>query len=188
MRRALAAAAAWACALGVSGCGHNMLDRDVSEGSPTTVAVEDVPVKGFAVVVRPWKGEDVTGELLAADEQGVWVLTQEGTRFVARRDIEQVKVNVYSNLGWVTFAWTIAGAGSTLTHGFALLLTFPAWAAIGGGVTGAEFGKGKAEASPRLTPFLFQFARFPAGLPPGWHDAPKPPRQDPVVSHLPGDR
>jgi hypothetical protein len=175
MRRARAAAAVAACALGVSGCGKNMLDRDVSEGTPKSVAIEDVPVKGFAVVVQLWGGEDVKGELLAAGERGAWVLTEEGSRFVPREDIDEVRVNVYSNVGWVTLAWTIAGAGSTLTHGFFLLYTAPAWAAVGGTAALAEFGKGKAHASSRQAAYLYQFARFPAGLPPGWHDTPKPP-------------
>jgi hypothetical protein len=188
MRRALAAAAV--AALGAAGCGHNMLDRDVSEGTPTTAAIEDVPVKGFAVVVEPrrGRGDDVKGELLAADERGVWVLTDEGTRFVPREAIEEVRVNVYSNLGWVTLAWTVTGALSTASHGFFLVLTAPAWGALGGGITGAEFAKGKAHAWSNQTPYLYQFARFPAGLPAGWHDAPKPPRPEPLVPDWPGDR
>jgi hypothetical protein len=162
-----------------------MLNRDVSQGDPTHVAVADVPVKGFQVVVDRRDADDVTGELLAAPRDGLWVLTPTGTRWVPLEEIERVSVNLYSNLGWATLAWTIAGAGSTLSHGFCLVLTAPAWAGVGGVVTGVEFGKGRARASSRDALYLYQFARFPAGLPPGWHDAAKPPPPEPLVPDWP---
>ena len=90
-------------------------------------------------------------------------------------------VRVYSNQGWVTLAWTVAGGLSTISHGFFLIVTAPAWAAVGGTVTAIEFSKGKVRAVPREGLRLHEFARFPAGMPPGWRDAPRPPPPEPMV-------
>jgi hypothetical protein len=170
MRGAIVAAMlATGAPLLLAGCMSRPLNRDVSSGFETHVPIDDVPVKGFPVVVDRGDEDDVTGELLAVDDGGLWVLGEKGTTRVSKGQIEKVTVKVHSNLGWAFLAWTLVGTASTISHGFVLVLSAPSWAIAGGTVTGIEFGRGKATASSRDAHELYQYARFPAGLPAGWN-------------------
>jgi hypothetical protein len=171
MKRAGAVAAAMA--LGAAGCVHAGLNRDESQGHPIDVAVTEVPVKGFPVDVVDEGGTHVEGELLASDDAGIYVLTEKnGTAFIARRSVAKVTVAAYP--GYPLAAGVVAGLGtvSTLSHGFFLIFTGPAWLITGIGVTVREAMDPKVHVEPGDLASLYQFARFPAGMPAGWRERP----------------
>ncbi|OZC02180.1 hypothetical protein [Rubricoccus marinus] len=113
----------------------------------------------------------IQGELLAVDEESVHVLTTENEYLVlAKPFVYKARVEAYRNEGWKgTSAWAGVGAASTLTHGFFLVFTAPAWA-LGGMLTSiAESNRGfydlrDAEVGWRD---VAPYARFPAGMPEG---------------------
>ncbi len=148
---------------------HGGLDRSVSYGSATRVPVEEVPVRGFRASVTTRDGT-VSGELLAVDTDHVYVLDDDGkTVQISTDDVYRVTVDLHpSNVGWV-IAWTVLGTGSTLSHGYFLLYTAPTWVAVGATTAALANGASGMTVRPGSVVYLWQFARFPGGLPGGWH-------------------
>jgi hypothetical protein len=151
-------------------CTHYPVDRSAGYGgSPATVALRDVPVRGFNVSVERRESGNVSGELLAVNPEFVYVEVDEETQAVPVADIRGVSVDLYANeWGWYAL-WTTLGTLSTVTHGRYLIFTAPAWLATGIPATASLAGAGKVRVeATQVQPQLFQFARFPAGLPAGW--------------------
>lgn len=147
---------------------HGGLDRSVSHGSPMTVKVEDVPVHGFQVDVEKAGGVTVSGELLGLGPEGIYVLSNNQTSLVATRDVKKVSVELYDS-GWAwMLVWTVLGTASTLSHGFYLILSAPIWIATGSATTGAAGASNDLDVAPGQVMRLWQFARFPAGMPAAW--------------------
>ena len=105
----------------------------------------------------------VEGELIAVDESTIHVLTTAGLQSVRLEPGLQMRVVRYrsnsSSLAW----WAVAGGVSTLSHGWFLIFTAPAWA-IGGVI--ATIDEGRAAIVHDVVSAR-AFARFPQGLPPG---------------------
>jgi hypothetical protein len=161
--------------LAAAGCATASLDRSESRGSPAAaIQVADVPVRGFTVRVRrAGDGEALEGELLAVDAAAIHLSNgYQGPGQVISvpiRQVEAVEVrDVFASGALGLAIWTGLGALSTLSHGLALVLTAPVWLLIGIPVSiGAAVGNDLA-VRPAEIPALYQFARFPAGLPPDW--------------------
>jgi hypothetical protein len=146
---------------------HGGLDRGVSQGSRTTATLDEVPVKGFDVDVELASGS-ASGELLAVEPEGIYLLADDKTSFVAMRDVKKVSVELYSSdWGWMA-GWTALGTASTLTHGFYLLFTAPVWLTTGTVTAAVAGASNDLKVTPAQLPRLWQFARFPAGLPASW--------------------
>ncbi len=158
----------------LAGCVHGSLDRSVSHGARTHVALDDVPVKGFPVDVDLYDGDGVRGELLAADDAGLSVLTKTGTRRIAKSNVRKVSVEIYGSHAWEIVGWTVVGAVSTLSHGFLLIVTAPTWLVVGLTTAAGNAISNDLSVDARHAMYLWQFARFPEGLPPGWRDAAPP--------------
>ena len=150
-----------------SACGSSgALDRGLPSGSPTTVAIEDVPVKGFPVDVRGPGGERrAAGELLAAEGDCLWVLDQGHVVRVGSEEIDHVTVTMGPSYEDAAALWTALGTASTLSHGFLLVLSAPVWLVGGITVTANESGAHETDAHGRELVQLYQFARYPAGMP-----------------------
>ncbi len=155
-----------------AGCAANgqYLDRRNGVGGhATTAELQDVPVHGAEVLVELNNGEERDGELLAADANGISVLeSTNDITYIPRNWIDSVQVILYESASGATGWWFGLGAASTLSHGFLLILSLPVW--IGTGVT-AEVGSRRAsklDVQPAWLDALYQFARFPQGLPPGF--------------------
>jgi len=144
------------------------LRRDAAYGADsTTVEIGEVPVKGFAVVVN--HGDDTkAGELLAVDACFIYVQGEEGSVGIPSKDVESVKVQLYPSTavsGVVLL--TVVGSLSTISHGYYLIFSMPVWlgTGIGSAVSLANRDDIKID---HASPLLYQFARFPQGLPPAW--------------------
>jgi hypothetical protein len=159
----LCAALSWSCA-------HGSLDRGESLGAHAPgIDVADVPVRGFQVNIDAANGS-FSGELFAVDDQFVYVNTgrseQEwnGER-IPRAFIKEVEVDLYSSDSLFTGVWTGLGTASTLSHGAFLIFSGPIWLATGIPVSVNESSASHATAGPDELSKLYQFARFPQGLP-----------------------
>jgi hypothetical protein len=157
----------------LSGCsaGIERLDRRRGVGgSETSVPIEEVPVRGHEIDLAAF-GDDrrynVSGELLAIDPVAIWVLESSGdVAWVPRDDLLDVKIELYDSAASETALWTTIGSLTTASHGFFLILTLPMW--VG---TGTAASIGASESNNLVVPVeavdaLYQFARFPQGLPP----------------------
>jgi hypothetical protein len=172
-----AVCAIWPC-LAVLGCASLPLDRSVPLGKPTDAPpIYEVPVRGYLVDVELVAGCSHTGELLAADQKRLWLEAGDSddatlrTLEVPLGSIDSVRIEVHESDSATIGGWMAIGAVSTVTHGFFLILTLPAWALTGGLASGLEAGNNDAEASSADEQgFLYQYARFPQGLPEAFRD------------------
>ncbi|MFK7926615.1 MAG: hypothetical protein AB8H79_00385 [Myxococcota bacterium] len=158
------------------------LDRnaDIWSHSTTVNRIEEVPVSGHRVKVWEVNGAWAKGELVAVDDSSIYVLTDHGLRRVRRPWADRMVIIRTENArSWHLAGWGVAGAFSTLTHGFLLVLTIPMWAIA----TTASIAI--RESFQRMTVILggennpawdrlYQYARFPQGLPPKWIDTTNP--------------
>ena len=156
------------CALIGTGC-PGLQVRTQSEGAAVTRTVEEVPVYGFETrVVSVGPVPTVSGELLAVDPVHLWILSEEKVVGVHRAGVEETLVTLERPGGLGAGIWTAVGTASTVSHGFLAIFTAPLWL-VAGIPTAAQMGADNT-ASFKGTGYetLWQFARFPQGLPPGW--------------------
>lgn len=155
---------------------QQLVDRGVGlQGSPTAVDVEDVPVRGADVDVKIIQGSNISGELLAADATSVTIL--DGAGRVERadaRNVDEVVVELYASGGGGTALWTVVGSLSTVSHGFFLIFTLPIWVITGAATSGVASAQSRLHVPRNEIPLLYQFARFPQGLPPGFGAGARP--------------
>lgn len=155
------------------GCGHTApLNRGAESGSHSDVAVDDVPVHGFDARVYLESGETLDGELLDVHKDWVALETSKADLRVSVAKIKEVRVTAYSNGPLVggLIAWSTSGAATTLSHGWFLIFTAPTWivAGVSSAVAAAEDPDQSALVRAGRQTDLWQFVRFPQGLPPGF--------------------
>ncbi len=187
------------------------VDRSVSMGSETELAsVHDVPVAGHSVQIelrgadeepwddanspvqtrshgtqalrRRWSGEcAVEGELLAIDEQTLWLfaeppeadeLTQPLLVSIPLKRVTAVEIEVHDSVSGTLGVITAVGTASTMSHGFFLILSAPTWLAFGIPSSLVDNSTGEIDVEPGQRAYLYQFARFPQGLPPMFRERP----------------
>jgi hypothetical protein len=107
----------------------------------------------------------VQGELIAADDDSLWVLPLNGRlQPVSRATTSRVKLTTFdANWGYLS-TWATLGALSTISHGAGLALSFPVWT-IGGSVAAGNQSFAPIFKDPD-TALLRRYARYPQGLPP----------------------
>lgn len=156
MRRALAAAALIAVAAAQTGCATN----------PAPIgwlpSAEKLPrfTRGAWAIVDREKGADVEGELIAAEVEGLHILTRDGLRFAPAAEVKKVRLALYA-ANEVVETTSGVGALSTLTHGWFFPLTLWMW-------MGPAIGESNAPiwTVPVQDDALRRYSRFPQGLPP----------------------
>lgn len=118
----------------------------------------------FASPADSAQAPGVQGELIAADEDSLWVLPLDGSlRPVSRAAASRVRLTTFdANWGYLA-TWTALGTLSTLSHGVGLLLSAPAWILGGSLATGNQSYKPIFEDPD--TEVLRRYTRFPQGLP-----------------------
>jgi hypothetical protein len=168
-------------ALVVASCAHAGLNRSDSRGAhENDVHATDVPVRGFQVSVETASSTE-SGELIAIDEQFLYVNASDspavwaGER-IARAQVVKVTVEVGPSASGTLGIWTAMGCLSTASHGVFLVFTGPIWLATGIPASAGESAAAKAVANPDQLSQLYQYARFPQGLPPSFGGAPRQPR------------
>jgi hypothetical protein len=151
-------------------CAHASLNRSESRGPhQDDVRATDVPVRGFDVTVA-MADSSVSGELIAVDERFLylnagaspndWIPMQ-----IPRAQIVKVVVEVTPSLSTNTGLWTALGCASTVSHGGFLIFSGPIWLGTGLPTSIGESYNSHAEAPNDQLSQLFQYARFPQGLP-----------------------
>jgi hypothetical protein len=152
-------------------CAHEgSLDRSKPTGrTPDTVSVDEVPVKGFDAEVELLSDKTFRGEILAVDDASVYILDHDKTLAIPRTAVKTIAISLLTATGLAAGIWTAAGTVSTLTHGGFLIISAPLWLATGIPATAAASSHESqvSAASPELGR-IYQFARFPQGLPAGW--------------------
>jgi hypothetical protein len=147
-----------ALAVASSGC------RTSSAPLAAVTSVQRLPerVSGMWVRVTTSSGTVVNGELIAAMHDSLFVIDAE-LQTVPRDAIREVELTRYTPQYGPIAAWVLAGTASTLSHGFFLLFTAPAWLTSGIAAGAAE----SRRAILHTTDFteLARYARFPGGLP-----------------------
>jgi len=159
--------------VGLTGCSAGLEHLDRRRwlgGSETSVPIEEVPVHGHEIDLAAFgdgQRYSVSGELLAVDPVAIWVLESTGeVAWVPRADLLDVKIELYDSAATGTAIWTTIGSLTTPSHGLFLIFTLPMW--VG---TGTAASIGASESNNLVVPLedidaLYQFARFPQGLPP----------------------
>jgi len=164
-----------ALALAAGACSNtfSQVDRSRSFGSPIhSVPVADIPVRGYVVTVETQNHlEDCSGELIAVDGRSLYVDDARGRRSVALGKIKKVSLVLFSfgdgtgHDRWGYLAWGLLGSVSTLTHGFFLILTFPAWVATAAVTTALPDDDPRRVVLEEGFTQLWPLARYPQGLP-----------------------
>jgi hypothetical protein len=161
--------AAWLlCATQALGCASRPLDRSVSIGqAEPSVTLEEVPVRGHEVDVLLAERCHVRGELFAVDSQYVWVKLENGKLYaVPPEKVRHVELKLYPSESGAVGGWTALGAVSTLSHGGFLIISLPVWLISGIASSTQAAAESKVEAEQKDVVALYQYARFPQGLPP----------------------
>lgn len=155
--------------------------RSESLGTPAhELNVSDVPVLGYPARVVRTAGPDVTGELLGLDAEHLFLLDGRGVRVVHLTELKQVFVDVMtSSNGVVGGVTTGVGTASTISHGFLLILTAPAWVVLGSAASVAASAAQRAEFSRASLHLVRDYARFPQGVPPAFAQCPQHPTTPP---------
>jgi hypothetical protein len=118
-------------------------------------------------------GQVVSGELLAVDQQTAFVGLSAGLRVLPIRCVTSLRLAVYEGDSLGPGLVSFLGLLSTASHGFLLVFSAPVWGITAGMTTYNSSATGHRTFAARSTPDLEQarrFARFPAGLPPGYRE------------------
>ena len=122
---------------------------------------------GGWVVVERTAGAAVAGELIAVEPDTMRVLVSTSLVAVPRGEIARAKLWAWDTEKNVPLVWGSLGSLSTLSHGFFLVFSLPAWV-----ITTAVTSATESRASLLTYPDdawadLVKWARFPQGLPAG---------------------
>jgi hypothetical protein len=164
-------------------CAHGNLNRAQSRGAHLDgVKATDVPVRGFQVSVETADSTE-SGELIAVDDRFVYLDVGEPPNAVGesipRTRIVKVVVEVQPSYSSTAGIWTAVGCASTASHGAYLVFSGPLWLSAGISTAVGESYAAHAEARGDELNQLYQFARFPQGLPPTFGGTPgRPPKGD----------
>jgi hypothetical protein len=140
----------------------------------------DVPVRGFQVTVETASSTE-SGELIAVDEQFLYLNVSDSPALwsgeqIPRAQVAKVTVEVAPSASTATGIWTAVGCASTASHGYFFVFTGPIWLATGIPASAGESASSKAVAQPDELSKLYQYARFPQGLPPSFGGTSRQPR------------
>lgn len=137
----------------------------------------------YRVQYRNWQGwiehdelrnlrvRTLAGECIAATGDTLYVLTGTHLHAVAAVDIRRAVVSAFDPHAEILGYWTVLGTVSTITNGFFLIITAPAWVLAGTISTAAQTWEGKLFYPSEPLSMFSLYARFPQGLPPEARDA-----------------
>jgi hypothetical protein len=183
----LAIAAASGCQARRLGPRSESLGGSLAKGGQK---ISDVPVRGFPIHVDYTEAEthadrSVNGELLASDADHIWIESWGAVRYVHAQDVRLLRIELYQGQALAVGVWAGLGTISTLSHGVWLIFSAPIWFITGIAATATLASDNDAEAPPASPRPLWQYARFPQGLPASMHNCPvhpppKPPEPPPA--------
>src|SRR5262249_15240626 len=112
-------------------------------------------------------GLTTAGELLAISRDSVFVLADSTVVAVPLAWVTDATLESFDPQTRDAASWTAAGVGSTIPHGWGLIIPAPLWTLVGSTSTGALSHHGRMERPRASWADMRVFARFPQGLPPG---------------------
>lgn len=121
-------------------------------------------------------GPHVQGELIAIQDDSVFVLAGDTLVIVPMSGVHSARVAAYDSHAGRLMTWTLLGALSTASHGVGAIISFPVWMVMGSISTVAQSSEPiqnlPANSFDEIRPAeswdaMKPFARFPAGLPAG---------------------
>jgi len=119
---------------------------------------------GWVTVTHLEKDIKISGELIAVEDEMIYVLSDSGIHEVFLKDIKKLQLEVY----WEkqrTLGWGILGAISTLSHGWGSIISAPTWIIATVSAVPTEANSGLIVQSRKKMVDLRPFARFPQGFP-----------------------
>jgi hypothetical protein len=155
----------WACAAA------RPLERSEALGDPAPLpGVAAVPTHGHDVEIQLAAGCAVTGELLATDSDYLWVRRAQKREVLGVPTVlvERVNIELYTSESAAIGGWTALGALTTPSHGGFLILSLPVWLLTGITTSSYAAAHNDTHAAPKDFPKLYEYARFPQGLPPAY--------------------
>ncbi len=109
----------------------------------------------------------IDGELIAVNEDTVFVLSLSGLKAIAKTDIQWAKLTGYDSRYGQLGYWATLGTLSTAFHGWLLLVSAPVWMLTGITVTALQSHVPELKYPSASWDELRKYARFPQGLPAG---------------------
>lgn len=161
-----------------SACGCAMAPTAPNDWLPDPSDVPASPYGGWIQIdYRSPRGElEIDGELLAIQNNHVYVLRGDAVRPVSIDSIEQARLIYYDANASGVAGITVLGTVSTISNGFYLVLTAPMWMIFGGTTAGLRSRDPIVDVPHATWSELIPYARFPQGLPPDFM-----PRSAPAV-------
>jgi hypothetical protein len=151
-------------------------------GSRRTIEQAQRDPRGAWINIRTDTGE-VAGELLAVEQSAVVVASTAGFQRVPVARIREWTLAWYEASNSGVLGYNVIGTLSTLSHGFWLVFTAPLLWILPGTVIARQQSRQGYESSRSGDPVahlaLARYARFPAGLPPGFDPSAPPPEGGP---------
>jgi hypothetical protein len=162
-------------------CSSNFrMNRNISYGvkPDEDLPLKDVPVRGFETSVdyicysgSYRRGTDrcfITGELIAVDTKYIYIMDGKITIPILKKVIRKIEIEIHSSNVWGLMGWTLAGIVSTVTHGALMVITAPTWLIAGIANSVSASKTNDIRLSDPENKYLYQYARFPQGLPQNW--------------------
>ena len=174
--------AALIVALLAAGCAHSGAPRDWLPDA----AESREQAHGGWVMLRLADGTHHGGELIAVNADRLVVLEDSSCVTFATAQVTNAYVTGYQSAAGMIAVWTAMGAVSTLSHGFVLIASLPAWLLVGSILTSVESFAPREHVSASTWQEARAYARFPQGMPEGLDPAtlrPRVPVETPVKSH-----
>ena len=168
------------------------LDRGEHQGAPVhNMTIDQVPVYGHMVEVKvgksKWGSKEICGELLAVSRRHIWVLSEGQTRKIPHSRIRKLQiVDMFDTEAGGMGVWTALGTISAVSHGFFGIISGPLWLVTGLSATGSAAASNDITVDLDHLNALYQYARFPQGMPRKPSPAPVPaPAPAPEVVTVP---
>ena len=112
-------------------------------------------------------GTQTDGELIAVNRDSVYVLTHRGLAVIPMRRVAKLNVTGYNSAAGTLALWGLAGTLGTISHGWFLLFSSPAWI-ITSSIAAVAHSREPREIYPEVElDKLRIYARFPQGIPAG---------------------
>lgn len=116
----------------------------------------------------------VEGELLAVDARRLYVAGANLVESVALDSVATAKLSYFSTDPGAVAGATVGGTLATLSHGWFLIFSAPAWIAVGTGATVNRSHDGRIRSKNADWDEFRSYARFPQGLPATFDAGPIP--------------
>jgi hypothetical protein len=110
------------------------------------------------------KVENFAGELIASQNDSVFILTGLGLKAIAWEQITRAKVTMYDSKANQIGIWTSLGTLSTMSHGWFFLLSAPVWITTGTIFWITQSYKPQLKYPNKSKEDFRKYARFPQGL------------------------